>query len=170
MARLLNPKLFSQYFGIPPADIAQVGLPDPFLNADTKLFIDPMLLRHSKNGLISGKGLTAFRQRMTDIVNLLLASPANTGPAWRAAMELLDLHERRETCLGYGGAGTSGSSRPDSLKTRILVTAREIVNLGITNPEIILLARVRRGTISCIFPSVDSDEAARKGVPTRVRN
>jgi hypothetical protein len=137
MTKLLNPKLFTQHFGIPQTDIEKADLLDPFLNADTKLFIDPMLLRHSGNKLISGKGLPAFRKRMTDIVNLLLASPANTGPAWKAAMGLLDLHERRETCLGYGGAGTSGSSRPDSLKTQILLTARQIINLGVTNPEII---------------------------------
>jgi hypothetical protein len=137
MTKLLNPKLFTQHFGIPQTDIEKADLLDPFLNADTKLFIDPMLLRHSGNKLISGKGLPAFRKRMTDIVNLLLASPANTGPAWKAAMGLLDLHERRETCLGYGGAGTSGSSRPDSLKTQILLTARQIINLGVTNREII---------------------------------
>jgi hypothetical protein len=137
MAKIINPKLFSQQFGVPKADIDKAGFLDPLLNADTKLFIDPLLLRKSKNTTLATKGVAAFRKRTSDIVNLLLANPTNTGPAWTAALRLLDLHERRETCLGYGGAGTSGSSRPDSLKTRILNTTRDIVNLGVKNPEII---------------------------------
>src|SRR5712672_126776 len=137
MAKIVNPKLFSQQFGVPKAGIDKAGFLDPLLNADTKLFIDPLLLRHSKNTTLKTKGVAAFRKRTADIVNLLMATPTNSGPAWTAALRLLDLHERRETCLGYGGAGTSGSSRPDSLKGRILNTTRDIVNLGVKNPEII---------------------------------
>lgn len=139
MRKLHNPKLFSQHFDIPHLAFEKAGLLDPFLNADTKLFIDPLLLRLSENKVISKKALAAFRKRMSDIVSLLLATPAASGPAWKAALGLLDLHERSETCLGYGGKGTSGSSRPDSLKTKILLTTREIVNLGVKNPEIIAL-------------------------------
>jgi hypothetical protein len=137
MAKLFRPRLFSQQFGINHTALQRAGLLDPFLNADTKLFIDPLLLRHSSNRLISGKGLAAFRKRMKSVIDLLIATPTNNGPAWTSALKLLDLHERRETCLGYGGRRTSGSSRPVSLKTRILTTAREIVNLGMKNPEII---------------------------------
>jgi hypothetical protein len=137
MAKIVNPKLFSQQFGVPKADIDKAGFLDPLLNADTKLFIDPLLLRHSENTTLKTKGVAAFCKRTADIVNLLMATPTNSGPAWTAALRLLDLHERRETCLGYGGAGTSGSSRPVSLKARILNTTRDIVNLGVKNPEII---------------------------------
>jgi hypothetical protein len=137
MAKIVNPKLFSQQFGVPKADIDKAGFLDPLLNADTKLFIDPLLLRHSTNTTLKTKGVAAFRKRTADIVSLLMATPTNSGPAWTAALRLLDLHERRETCLGYGGAGTSGSSRPDSLKARILNTTRDIVNIGVNNPEII---------------------------------
>jgi hypothetical protein len=118
MAKLFKPLLFSQQFGISPAILQNTGLLDPFLNADTKLFIDPLLLKQSSNPLIRGKGLATFRKRMKEIIDLLIATPTNTGPAWTSALRLLDLHERRETCLGYGGRGTSGSSRPVSLKTR----------------------------------------------------
>jgi hypothetical protein len=137
MAKIVNPKLFSQQFGVPKVDIDKAGFLDPLLNADTKLFIDPLLLRHSKNTTLKTKGVAAFRKRTADIVSLLMATPTNSGPAWTAALRLLDLHERRETCLGYGGAGTSGSSRPDSLKARVLNTTRDIVNIGVNNPEII---------------------------------
>ncbi|MGY4376229.1 hypothetical protein ACVWZ3_003868 [Bradyrhizobium sp. i1.3.6] len=64
-----------------------------------------------------------------------MAIAAPSSPAWTAALKLLDLHERSETCLGYGGAGTSAG--PDRLKARILDTTKQIVSLGVTNPEII---------------------------------
>lgn len=105
MAKLFRPRLFSQQFGINPTALQKARLLDPFLNADTKLFIDPLLLRRSSNDLISGKGLSTFRKRMKDIIDLLIATPTNSGPAWRSALRYLDLHERRETCLGYGGRG-----------------------------------------------------------------
>src|SRR6478736_835388 len=98
MAKIVNPKLFSQQFGVPKADIDKAGFLDPFLNADTKVFIDPLLLRHSKNTTLRTKGFMAFRKRTADIVNLLLATPTNSGPAWKAVLGLIDLHERRETC------------------------------------------------------------------------
>jgi hypothetical protein len=66
MAKLFRPRLFSQQFGINHASLQKAGLLDPFLNADTKLFVDPLLLRHSSNQLISGKGLATFRKRMKD--------------------------------------------------------------------------------------------------------
>src|SRR3981189_2601798 len=48
MAKIVNPKLFSQQFGVPKADIDNAGFLDPLLNADTKLFIDPLLLRKAR--------------------------------------------------------------------------------------------------------------------------
>jgi hypothetical protein len=139
MRKLINPKLFSQYFDIDRIAIEAAGLLDPFLNADTKLFIDPLLLKHSENQLIAKGAYGVFRERMTEIVDLLLAAPNKSSPAWTAALKHLNLDERRETCLGYGGAGTSGSSPPDSLKAQILDTTNEILKIGVKNPEIISL-------------------------------
>ncbi|OKO69081.1 hypothetical protein AC629_41595 [Bradyrhizobium sp. NAS80.1] len=105
MAKIIDPRLFSQQFGVPKTDIDKAGFLDPLLNADTKLFIDPLLLRKSGNATLRTKGVGAFRKRTSDIVNLLMVTPTNSGPAWTAALRLLDLQERRETRLGYGGAG-----------------------------------------------------------------
>jgi hypothetical protein len=40
MAKLFRPRLFSQQFGINHAALQKAGLLDPFLNADTKLFVE----------------------------------------------------------------------------------------------------------------------------------
>jgi len=175
-----NPKLFSQQFNIPKLDLDREDLLDPFLNADTKLFIDPLLLKTSRNRIIKATGQSLFRKQLSDIVKLILASKSDSDAAWKAALRLLDLHERRETCLGYGGSGVSGSSRPESLKVRILKTTREVLDLGITNPEIISLMGVFEDdvgpdtisdlTTNAIFPALQQitlDFCKKHGVPTK---
>lgn len=139
MVKLRNPILFSRYFDIPNSALSEANLLDPFLNADTKLFIDPLLLSLSAEPLISKKAVSAFRQNLSNIMQLILASQRETDQGWKSARRLLNLNERRETCLGYGGASVSGSSRPASLKDRILRTSRDVMQLGIDNPEIISL-------------------------------
>jgi hypothetical protein len=181
MPKLLkDPKLFTQQFSIRKSELDQADLLDPFLNADTKLFIDPLLLRSSKNATIKSRGVSLFRKRVSDIVQLVMASRVDTDPAWKAALRLLDLHERRETCLGYGGSGVSGSSRPDTLKTRILKTTHQVLDLGITNPEIISLMGIFEDdvgpdtisdlTTNAIFPALQEitlDFCKAYSIPTK---
>ena len=139
MAKLVNPVLFSQRFGIKPAALEQAGLLDPVLNSDTKLFIDPVLLSRSNNKLISKVAFEALRTAFSEIVRLVAASQQRNDVAWRNAAKRLNLRERPETGLGYGGASTSGASRPDDIKQKVLNTAKEIVTLGENDPEIISL-------------------------------
>jgi hypothetical protein len=139
MAKLIKPILFSRHFGLEPKDLEKCGLLDPILNADTKVFIDPLLLKNSKNKIIRGDAYAQLRDRFSKIIELIMASERRDDAAWKAARKLLDLNERRETCLGFGGSSVSGSSRPESLKDRILATSKEIVSLVINNPEIISL-------------------------------
>jgi hypothetical protein len=139
MAKLIKPLFFSKHFGLPPLWLESRNILDPILNADTKLFIDPLLLSHSKEKLASDIAFGLLRQRFGDIIKLLMASKRPGDPASLAAAGLLDLSERRETCLGFGGSGVSGSSRPDELKMRILRTTREIVEIGVNDPELISL-------------------------------
>lgn len=139
MAKLINPKVFSQQFRIAPSAVDKEGLLDPVLNADTKLFVDPLLLKKSKHPVLVNAGVRAFEKRMSDIIELLAVSQGPGDAPWKAAIKWLALHERSETCLGYGGTGTSGRDRPDSLKEKILTTAKQIVDVGVRNPELIIL-------------------------------
>lgn len=139
MPKLINPRVFSQQFGISSSALDAEGLLDPVLNADTKLFVDPLLFKNSTHPILSKSGVQAFDKRMTDIIDLLSESSGQGDAPWKAAMRLLALHERGETCLGYGGTGTSGRDRPDSLKHQILATAKQIVDVGVRNPELIVL-------------------------------
>lgn len=139
MATIKNPKLFSNHFGIDPELLSSAGLIDPFINVDTQLFIDPVLLPKSANEVIRTDGIATFREHFSNFVRLLVMSKAERDAAWRGAQRLLDLHEPPENGLGYGGSSRSGSSRPDEIRDAILQTAKEIVDLGASDPEMISL-------------------------------
>ena len=47
-----KPIKFSEQFGIDGVKLAELGVFDPFLNHDTKLFVDPLLLRDSSSQLM----------------------------------------------------------------------------------------------------------------------
>ena len=139
MGKLVRPVLFSAKFNLPKLYLEKRGLLDPILNADTKLFIDPLLLKGSKNKTIKSRGLSLLRQRFEEIIRLASASRKTDDAAWRAACRRMNLDERREICLGFGGSSVSGSSRPTKTKDQILRTTKEIIELGINDPEIISL-------------------------------
>lgn len=139
MARIHNPVLFSTYFKIDPAALDGAGLIDPFIDVDTQLFIDPVLLEKSSNPIIAGDGIGTFRQHFGNFIRLITISERVGDAPWRAAQKLLDLREPPENGLGYGGSGRSGSSRPEDVRDAIMSTTKEVVALGSKDPEMISL-------------------------------
>jgi hypothetical protein len=139
MARFSNPILFSEYFDIKSDILNDEGLIDPFLNVDTLLFIDPILLDKSENPIIRDEAYATFKGHFQSIIRLLAMSKREGDAAWKGAQKQLNLHEPPANGLGYGKSGRSGSSRPDSLRDAILKTAKEIVELGSQDPEMISL-------------------------------
>lgn len=136
---LVNPVLFSKHFGVSTVALAKAKLLDPVLNSDTKLFIDPLLVPKSQNTKMKKQGREDLESGFQNVVGLLSISENEGDVAWRGGFNALDLSERSETGLGYGGAGTSGSSRPPTLRNGILRTAKEIIALGVKDPSMIPL-------------------------------
>ena len=160
---LIHPILFSSKFGIRPADLAEAGLLDPILNADTKLFLDPLLVAKSNNPIIKKRGTKALDEGFTNVVELADLSAADGDAAFKGAVKALNLDERSETGLGYGGTSTRGSSRPVELRRRIVRTTKEIVTLGEKNPSMIpLMAIFEEG----VGPDTLSDLATNLLLPT----
>ena len=139
LARVQNPTLFSSYFKVDPSALDEAGLIDPFIDVDTQLFIDPVLLEKSSNRKIATEGIAAFRSHFGNFVRLIAISAKEGDAPWRGAERLLDLREPPENGLGYGGSGRSGSSRPEEVRDTIMRTAREVVTLGSKDPEMISL-------------------------------
>jgi hypothetical protein len=139
MARVQNPTLFSTYFGMSAQTLAAAGLIDPFLDVDIPLFIDPVLLEKSSNKAISTAAIARFRKHFEILVRMLNISRVEDDVAWKAARRQLDLSEPPENGLGYGGSGRSGNSRPEDVREAILRTSKEIITLGVSDPEMISL-------------------------------
>lgn len=137
MGKVRDPVLFSQYFGLTPDLLDAAGLVDPFLNVDTQLFIDPVLLEKSSNPVVAGEAHAAFRSHFEKFVRLLSISEREDDAAWRGAQKLLDLREPPDNRLGYGSSGRSGSSRPERIRSLIMRTSKEIITLGSKDPEMI---------------------------------
>jgi hypothetical protein len=139
MGKIKDPRLFSQEFQIGANKLSKLGLLDPVLNSDTRLFIDPVLLSSSKNKIIKTKGVQQFNDYFGSVIRLLQHSKTPGDVPWRNSARLLKLDEIPELCLGYGGNTTRGRDVARDTQRRILGTAKEIIDLGIRDPELFSL-------------------------------
>ncbi len=139
MAKVVSPILFSTAFGVTPNSLSKAGLIDPFINVDTELFIDPVLLEKSQNTTIRTEGFGQFKEHFSNFVRLLMISDNRGDAPWKAAEQLLDLDEPPENGLGYSGSRRAGASRPEEIRTAIMRTANQIIKLGSKDPEMISL-------------------------------
>lgn len=139
MSKIKNPIIFTEYFNIDVEILNKLGLFNPVLNVDTLLFIDPVLLKKSKHDLIRNKAVQQYSRNFSNIIHLLTYSTKVGDIAWKNAMNLLPKKEVDGTCLGYGVNTTSGRSLSDELRTKIILTASEIIQIGVKDPDLFML-------------------------------
>lgn len=179
MARIRDPLPFAAHFGIDPDALAHLGVLDPVLNVDTKLFIDPVLLSSSKTPEINQGGERRFHEHFQNVVRLLVADNGRKSVGWRAAAAMLRFPEVKWTCLGYGAASIRGSAFGRVLSGRMIETATEIIALGVQDPDLFkLIPLLEEGigpdlisdlTTNIILPdlaTVTARIAAELGIPT----
>jgi hypothetical protein len=135
MAKIRDPIKFSEQFGIEELEMERLGVLDPTLNVDVKLFIDPLLLGTSKHPELR-RAATSFRSFFSGVIKLLAASRREGDVAWREVQRRLKFPEVAGTCLGYSAASIRGSAFGPELSGRIASTAKEIVDLGVTDPDL----------------------------------
>lgn len=136
MARVKNPKTLSSHFGIDRSKLDHLGVMDPTLAIDTKLFIDPLLFQHSVHPELHRSAVDQYRNHFEKVIKFLAATRAPDDVAWRSARRLLEFHEIRGTCLGYGAASIHGSGFGKELTDRLLRVGKEVVDLGITDTDL----------------------------------
>lgn len=135
----MRPILFSTYFDIDPSAFDKAGLLDPYVNTDTPLFIDPLLIDKSANRVLAEDGLEQFQEHFQTLVRLLTMAEKEGDPAWLAAERQLSLREPAENGLGYSRSARAGTSRPRDIRLQLLRTTRNIVKLGSKDPEMLSL-------------------------------
>lgn len=138
MARITSPATVSTEFGISEKRLVELGVVNVSLNADTQLFIDPMLLRESLHQEVSKVGADAYDERFKTIIKLLKASRKQGDAAWKAAEKLLRFPEISWTCLGYGSS-TKGSGFGRDLVATTLDTASQIVAMGVEDVDLFMV-------------------------------
>lgn len=109
---------------------------DPTLNVDTALFIDPLLLEHSRHPEIHQGARRSYEDHFATVIKLLARSGSKGDTAWRNAVRLLSFPEVSSTCLGYGSTSVHGSGSGPLATASLVETARDIVELGITDPDL----------------------------------
>ncbi len=122
MAKIKNPQLFSTYFSVDPSLLKRLGIFDPILNVDSRLFIDPLILKTSAHKEIRTDAVRQYEDHFGKIIRLLKASITPGDVAWRSAGALIRAPEIKGTCLGYGAASIHGSAVGKHLTEIILNT------------------------------------------------
>jgi hypothetical protein len=129
------PVSISDFVKVPAAAFDATGAFDAILDVDSKLFIDPHLVRSSKAPELALSAQTV-RTRFEQVIRLLVASRGPGDSFWRQAERLFTFPEMRGLCIGYSRDGTSGRGMGPHLRARMLSTGKEIVDAGVNDPEI----------------------------------
>ncbi|PWE44807.1 hypothetical protein [Pseudomonas prosekii] len=129
------PTSLSKYLGVPKATLDSLGVFDPILDHDTRLFIDPLLLKHCKTPEFASS-YADLQSRFLAIGKLLQNSKHKHDPFWNSAATRMSWHEVRGLCIGYSTSGTAGSGIGKGLRDRILETAKIIIDAGKSDPEL----------------------------------
>lgn len=137
MGKIKNPISLSKEFGINKTILKKIGVLDVFLNADTNLFIDPMLLAESSHKEISDEAYQAYKKHFETVIKLLSASRRVNDVPWRNAARMFKFHEISWTCLGYGGTNRGSGFGPE-LTLSTISTAKEIVDLGVVDVDLFM--------------------------------
>ena len=135
MGKIRDPIRFSDHFGIEESLLNTLGVLNPNLNVDTPLFLDPLLLSQSKHAEMR-KAAGTYRAHFEMVIAFLSKTKVADDVAWRSARRLMTFPELRYTCLGYGGSSVAGSGSGTETRSNVLATAKEVVDLGIDDPDL----------------------------------
>lgn len=130
MIRRLN-----NYLNISEKELASYGAFNSFLGIDAKVFLDPLLLGNLNIPEFSGSR-DRIREYYRKIVVLLDASKAEGDAAWIEAFRRLMVKEIKGFSVGYGNHSDDGNGIGPELAKAIVKRAKEIVDMGIKDPEI----------------------------------
>lgn len=131
----LVPQSLSNLLSIDSSELADRDAFDPILDLDTRLFIDPHLLKHC-DVLEFEKSYEKLKNHFLAIGKLLAASDSEEDLFWKKADRMMQWREVKGLCIGYSSSGTSGSGIGPELRRRLLATAKLIISKGRNDPEL----------------------------------
>lgn len=129
------PILLSDYLEISDDQFQAIGVFNPVLDLDTRLFIDPHLLQYATEGELKDS-YQKLKAHFTDICTLLNTSEAENDIFWKSADNKMSWREVKGLCIGYSKKGINGSGIGPELRLRLLRTAKQIISKGRNNPSL----------------------------------
>ena len=128
-------KTLSDYLQIDASEFEKLHILDTFIDIDTNLFVDPLLLKNIDIVEFSDsrKNLEGY---FAKIIKLLSVSTKEDDIAWRVARKLLIFQEVRGVAIGYGKRSSNGSGVGMYLANKLIKRGYELVQLGIKDPEV----------------------------------
>lgn len=148
-----KPILFTDYFKVDILKFDSTGAFNLKLNIDSKLFIDPKLIRKCKEPefLDSRNNIRAFFQK---VLNFIKRSKIQEDIYWKAAKKYMStIKEPEGLCLGYSQNGTKGNAIGPNTIIDILETAKELVELGEDDPAIFEVLGIFTEGVGCDWSS-----------------
>jgi len=130
----MNQKLqyVNEYFGIDKSKFKETGAFNAIIGVDSLFFVDPLLLSKSKIPEFKN-ALQYVRNYFSQIIILL--STGNK-KARKQAYDKLRAKEIHGIGIGYGNKSDDGSAIGPILASRLGETAKDIIDMGITDPAI----------------------------------
>ncbi len=125
----------TDFLGIDKQKFNEYGAFDAILNVDSRFFIDPHLLKDCKIPDFQNS-YSKVEKRFRDILLVLKHSKNEGDIFWKNAEKFFEFPEIKGLCIGYSNKGTSGSAIGPGLRSRLLHTAKSIMEAGIVEPEI----------------------------------
>lgn len=117
------------YFGIDPSAFEGTGALDPILGVDTRLFIDPSLLRHTTVPELQ-ESYAKLSEHFADVIRIVRHIHTEDDAFWRNADRMLTFPEVQGLCIGYSSKGIAGKGTGPLKRRRLLSTITQLVQAG----------------------------------------
>lgn len=130
---------FSDAFGVKASWMEKNKVFNPTLDVDSPLFIDPFLLPHSAHPEFKDCGFQAYEGHFTKLYRSIRGSVEIGDKAWKGALKDFQFGEIQGlggTCLGYSTRTDGGRAFGPKLSARALLWAKNVIDLGVRDPEL----------------------------------
>ncbi len=125
----------SDHFNVDSDKFDELGVFNAFVDIDTRLFVDPHLLKITDIAEFKDSHLK-LEKYFSDIIRLLLLSNTMLDLPWKEAWRRLMFRELKGVSIGLGKSTGDGSGIGSKLAKKLTKHAKELIDLGVQDPEI----------------------------------
>lgn len=133
-----QPQYFSDHFKIDKSKLKELGVFDPILDSDSRLFVEPSLLPYSSSEIFQD-AYKAYHEKFGKIYKALSLCENKGDLHWNIAKNLVDFPEYKSTCIGYGNS-IDGKGSADEFNGKILDSLYSVIDKLKDNPELLPFA------------------------------